>query len=203
MTTRNPSIKHERDPAAPPMSRIQAYNVVGVFPNPPQAQQAMETLRQRGYGVGDAALLGEAEDLQPSKVGLAESDKRVANGTIGATVAFSLGGAVIFGIVGLILVLIGPIRNAMGASMGAGTVVAAILIGALLGLVFGGVVGYVAGIDRNMSGQEAYDDQIASGPVVVGIEAEGEAAVQRASSVLTELGATDVSTVAPMQRGDG
>ena len=203
MTTRNPSIDHRRDPAAPPMSRIQAYNVVGTFPNPPRAQEAINALRERGFGVGDAALLGEAEDLQPTKVGLAASDKRVATGVIGSSIAFSIAGAIILGIVGLILVLIEPIRHAMGLSMSGSTIVAGILIGALVGLVVGGIVGYVAGIDRGLSGQEAYDDQIASGPVVLGIKAEGEPAVQRACAVLSELGATDVSSIAPMQRGDG
>jgi hypothetical protein len=203
MTTRNPSIRHQRDPAAPPMSRIQAYNVVGTFPNPPQAQQAIQQLRDRGYGVGDAALLGEAEDLQPTKVGLSASDHRVARGVTNNVVRCAVGGAILLAAIGVVLVLIPGVRSAMGTTQVLGPVLVALFVGAIVGAVIGGYVGYVTGVDRNVSGQEAYDDQIASGPVVLGIKADGDAAVQRARGVLTELGATDVSDIAPMQRGDG
>jgi hypothetical protein len=67
MTTRNPSVNPRSDPAAPPMALMQEYNVVGTFRDRTDAQSALEQLRARGIGVGEAALLGETQDLQPTR----------------------------------------------------------------------------------------------------------------------------------------
>jgi hypothetical protein len=203
MTTRNPSVNPRSDPAAPPMALMQEYNVVGTFRDRTDAQSALEQLRARGIGVGEAALLGETQDLQPTRYGLTEEDRKVAGGVMRTVTLYAIAGAVLLAIVGVILVLIGPFRDAIGFHMSLGLVLDGIIIGALIGLIIGGIIGYIAGLDRGTSGHDSYGDQFDNSPTSVGLKAATPEAVQRARTMLTELGATDVATVTPMQRGDG
>lgn len=203
MTTRNPSINPRSDPAAPPMATIQQFNIVGTFPNRTDAQAAFEQLKTRGFGIDDAKLLGETEDLQPTRYGLTEEDRKVAGGVMRSTPLYAVGGAVLLGVIGVVAVLLGSINNALGYSLSGGLVLAGLLVGALIGLIIGGLVGSIAGLDRGKTGHDAYGDQVSNGPAAVGIKAVTPDDKQRARATLTDLGATDVAEVVPIQRGDG
>ena len=158
-------------------------NVIGVFDNSPQAQQAIERMINDGIDRNQISLV--SRDSGQHRAGDATTEQTSGAGK-GAGIGAAVGGVggLIAGIVGLGIPGIGPI-------LAAGPIAAAIG-GAGLGAAAGGLIGALT--DMGVPEEEArhYEDQVREGKVLVAVRADDDDEAERASNIMEVQGAVDV-----------
>lgn len=162
-------------------------NVIGVFDNSSQAQQAIERMINDGIDRNQISLV--SRDSGQHRAGDATTEQTSGAGK-GAGIGAAVGGVggLIAGIVGLGIPGIGPI-------LAAGPIAAAIggaLGGAGLGAAAGGLIGALT--DMGVPEEEArhYEDQVREGKVLVAVRADDDDEAERASNIMEVQGAVDV-----------
>lgn len=162
-------------------------NVIGLFDNSAQAQQAIERMINDGIDRDQISLVTRDSDSDRDRDATTE---RTSGAGKGAGIGAALGGigGLIAGIAGLAIPGIGPI-------IAAGPIAAAIggaLGGAGLGAAAGGLIGALT--DMGVPEEEArhYEDQVRQGKVLVTVRAENDAEADRASNIMQLQGAVDI-----------
>ncbi len=150
--------------------------VIGVFENKRQAEQAIQSLRQQGFGTEEISIVAKKGDKGGS--GYVEDDI-----TDGALTGGTLGGigGLILGAGALAIPGVGPI-------IAAGPIAAA-LGGAVAGGVAGGLIDW--GIPADVS--ERYEQEVAQGGVLAVVSTTGQK-VNQAAQILRQNGAKNVES---------
>ena len=167
------------------------YDLLACYPNPAAATVALEALHQKGFAEADIRLLGTADDIVRSGVGVAEADKKVIRTTVRYTVAGAAVGALLGAGIGLIILAIPAFQAAIGVPITAGSYLLAALLGALVGSQLG-LVGGILGLDRGHVGRAQYSDQQAVGITMIGVHAKDDIQTRSATETLRATGAVRV-----------
>jgi YD repeat-containing protein len=149
--------------------------IIGIFDNPSEARQAVETLRDGPLMLDDVSIISRASEAA------ADSAEDVSAGE-GAAV-----GAVWGGLVGLAALLI----PGVGPFIAGGALFAA-LTGAVTGAVVGGISAALidfSGIPEHEA--RGYEDEVYAGKTLVAVKARDEDAAE-VHSILTNSGANRV-----------
>jgi stress response protein YsnF len=162
-------------------------NVIGLFDNSSQAQQAIERMINAGIDRDQISLVTRDSDHDKRRDATTEHTSGAGKG---AGIGAALGGVggLIAGIAGLAIPGIGPI-------IAAGPIAAAIggaLGGAGLGAAAGGLIGALT--DMGIPEEEArdYEDQVRQGKILVTVRADNDDEADRASNIMQLQGALDV-----------
>jgi stress response protein YsnF len=162
-------------------------NVIGIFDNHSQAQEAIEQMINDGIDRDRISLVSRGTDEEK---GRDASEERGSGAGKGAGIGAAVGGVggLIAGIAGLAIPGLGPI-------LAAGPIAAAIggaLGGAGLGAAAGGIIGALT--DMGVPEEEArhYENQIREGNVLVAVRAENDEEAERAANIMEIEGAEDV-----------
>jgi hypothetical protein len=169
----------DRTDAAPP-----GVVVVGLFPDPDAAAQAIRQLQEAGFtkeeigaimpkrGPGGEPLaeLVEGEDLE------VEAD---------ATKTGAATGGIIGGLLGLVGSLLVPGLGAVTL----GGVLASTLLGAGVGAMTGGLVGMLVGMGASRAEAEYFDRAVRAGGTLVTVQPGAAARADEARSIMADAGA--------------
>lgn len=158
--------------------------VIGVFDGRHQAEQAIQALRQQGFGTEEISIVAKKGDKGGKGGEYVEddiTDGALTGGTIGGI------GGLILGAGALAIPGVGPI-------VAAGPIAAA-LGGAVAGGVAGGLIDW--GIPAEVS--RRYEQEVAKGGVLAVISTSGQK-VNQAAQILRQNGAKDVESHS-LQRG--
>ena len=178
-----------------PQSAGEQYDLFACYPNPAAAAKALEALQQHGVAEADIRLLGTADDVVRSGVGVAEADKKVIRATVRYTVAGAAVGALLGAGIGLVILAIPAFQAALGVDITAGSYLLAALLGALVGSQLG-LVGGILGLDRGNVGRGQNSDQQAAGITMVGVHARDDLQTRTATEALRATGAIRVQPLA-------
>ncbi len=156
------------------MAMTQSSVVIGVFPAQAQAQQALQALRNAGFGdeeIGFLSRAGATQDISDVSAGAASGviEGGIVGGLLGAAVALFIPG-------------FGPAL--------AGGIIAATLSGAALGAGAGGILGMLRGIGVNENDVRFYQDELAANHVIITVKVSSS--LQDAEAILRANGATMV-----------
>jgi len=183
------------DQPFPAGTQASRFNVVARFPNPDAAASAIQRVRQQGIAEQDVSMLGQETDMVRPETGLSRPDEKVVKSVVRQTTLWMAGGAVIGAVLGIIIMLLPPIRSLLSLHITAAAFVAAAVIGAVVGAICGFLVGYVAGLDESHADTDPYTDQVAKGIAMVGVHAEDEQHIRAATEAFHASGALSVDTV--------
>ena len=165
---------------------------VGVFSTRPEAEKALHTLNDSGFGMGQVSVIARDADSDRGIAG-AEVKKQVGNkADEGASVGAVSGGA-LGGLTGLLVGLgtlaipgVGPIMLAGAAA----TALATTAAGGAIGAATGGLLGGLAGLGIPEREAKAYHDRVDQGGYLVIVDGT-EAEINRAESILNHGGIRD------------
>ncbi len=158
--------------------------VIGVFDSRHQAEQAIQALRQQGFGTEEISIVAKKGDKGDQGGDYVEddiTDGALTGGTIGGI------GGLILGAGALAIPGVGPI-------VAAGPIAAA-LGGAVAGGIAGGLIDW--GIPAEVS--RRYEKEVAKGGVLAVVSTSGQK-VNQAAQILRQNGAKDVESHS-LQRG--
>lgn len=157
--------------------------VVGVFSDRKEAEQAIDSLRQRGF--------------RDEQIGIAARDQEHPEGTVkkapdgpdgGSTATGAVTGGVLGGVLGALaaglIPGIGPVL--------AGGMLAGVLGGAAVGAVSGGLLGALTGMGVPEEDARYYDEEFKGGRTIVTVKADDR--YDEARSILQSHGAHDVDS---------
>ena len=171
---------------------IQQYKrAVGVFRSRPEAENALNSLRDSGFSMDRISVLAKNADRDEEMAGVDVQDRNQMKGSggneakegagIGAVAGTALGG-----IGGLLVGLEALVVPGVGPFLAAGTV-AATLAGAGIGAAAGAIVGALTGLGIPEEDAKAYDKRVSQGDYLVMVEGT-EAEIARAGSLLIARG---------------
>ena len=165
--------------------------VIGSFPDPEAAAEAIRELKEAGFTDGQISAVmrqrGPAGELLPELVAGEDLDREAEAVKTGAATGGILGG--VFGLlVPLLIPGLGPITL--------GGVLASMLVGAGAGVVTGGLVGMLVGMGVSRAEAEYFDRAVRSGGVLVIVQPGDPARRADARSILRDAGADLGSTAA-------
>ena len=154
-----------------------APHVVGAFEDSVAAEGAVQELRRAGFATDEIGVLARdtAANAQPQVEAETEPETGAAIGAVT--------GGVLGGILGVALALSIP---GIGTVL-AGGILAGILGGTTLGITGGGLVGAMIGMGLSEEEAQHYEEEFASGHVLVVVKADGRHAEAR--DILTRCGA--------------
>ena len=156
------------------MAMTQSSVVIGVFPTQAQAQQALQALRNAGFGDEEIGFLSRAETTQ-----------NVGDVSAGAASGVVEGG-IVGGLLGAAVALFIP---GFGPAL-AGGIVAATVGGAALGAGAGGILGMLRGMGVNENDVHFYQNELAANHVIITVKVSSSQ--QDAETILHANGATAV-----------
>jgi uncharacterized membrane protein len=156
------------------MAMTQSSVVIGVFPTQAQAQQALQALRNAGFGDEEIGFLSRAEATQ-----------NISDVSAGAASGVMEGG-IVGGLLGAAVALFIP---GFGPAL-AGGIVAATLGGLALGAGAGGILGMLRSIGVNENEVRFYQDELAANHVIITVKVSSS--LQDAEAILRTNGATAV-----------
>jgi hypothetical protein len=159
------------------MAMTQSSVVVGVFSTQAQAQQALQALRDAGFGDEEIGFLSRAQ-AAPDTPDMGEVSAGAASGVIE--------GGIVGGLLGAAVALFIP---GFGPAL-AGGIVAATLSGLALGAGAGGILGMLRNIGVNENDVRFYQNELAAGHVIITIKVASN--LQDAETILRANGATMV-----------
>lgn len=169
-------------------------NILGVYNNVSEVNEAVASLELRGYGKDDISVVAAKEALNSEEVEIEDNrlkiltDTTVTGGVIGGILGLLVGvGALTLPGIGLLFVT-GPIAAALGITGVAGSTVS----GALTGSLVGGIAGALRqlGVEDRLAVD--YQSAVESGKIILGVEAADEDA-DDVTKILTTSGATKVT----------
>jgi hypothetical protein len=162
-------------------------SVIGLVPSYAQADLTVGKLQAAGFPPGDISVL--LPDQQGTRDFAHEKNTKAPEASaVGATTGGVLGGTlgVLAGIGSLAIPGLGPF-------IAAGPIMAA-LSGAAAGAALGGIAGALVGLGIPELEAKQYEGKIKSGNILISVHADDADEQKRAKQILTEGGATDVST---------
>lgn len=155
------------------MAMTQHSAVIGIFPGPEQAKQAIEALRREGFGEDELGFLARAE--------VADRDAVADTGTMTGMV----GGSILGGVLGAAAALLIP---GFGPALAGGILAAS----AALGAAAGGIIGSLTSLGVSDSEARYYQQQLESGHPIVTVKITSD--YETAIAILRNNGATSVKT---------
>ena len=166
-------------------------NVIGVFDNATEAQQALERMISAGMDRDQISIVGRDSDHESEPHSIKEHTSGAGKG---AGIGAALGGVggLIAGIAGLAIPGIGPV-------LAAGPIAAAIggaLGGAGLGAAAGGLIGALTEMGVPEDEARHYEGQVREGKFLVTVRADDDDEADRAEDIMRSQGAVNV-------QGDG
>lgn len=159
--------------------------VVGVFHSQDQARDAIQALKDSGFGPQDLSVLMSDRDRERDFAG--ETDTHTATGA--ATGA--IGGGILGGLAGWLLGTGSLVIPGIGPIIAAGTIATA-LAGAGIGAGLGAITGALAGMGIPKEEAEWYEGEVRSGRTLVTVRADGR--YDEARSILQRYGAYDIES---------
>ena len=164
-------------------------SVFAILKNRQQAETVVDRLKSVGFYPNDISML--FADTSGSKDFAIEHETKAPEGaTTGGTTGFVAGG--ILGWLAGIGTLAIP---GLGPFIAAGPIMAA-LSAAAVGTAVGGIVGALVGMGMPEFEARRYESKIKEGNILVSVHTEDSGGVDRATQVLKECNAEDVSTAA-------
>lgn len=161
-----------------------------------QAEQVVERLKSVGFYPNDISMLF-ADTSGTRDFAIEHETKAPEGATTGGTTGFVVGGILgwLAGIGSLAIPGLGPF-------IAAGPIMAA-LSGAAIGTAVGGIVGALVGMGLPEFEAHRYESKIKEGNILVSVHTEDSGGVERATNVLKECNAEDISkayeTAAPTE----
>lgn len=164
-------------------------SVFAILKNRQQAETVVDRLKSVGFYPNDISML--FADTSGTKDFAIEHETKAPEGaTTGGTTGFVAGG--ILGWLAGIGTLAIP---GLGPFIAAGPIMAA-LSGAAVGTALGGIVGALVGMGMPEFEARRYESKIKEGNILVSVHTEDSGGVDRATSVLKECNAEDISSAA-------
>lgn len=143
-----------------------------------------------------AVMLGEERDMLFTDTGFTRQDGKVARSVLRYGGLWGIGGVALGALVGVLLLLFPPLRQALGVTLSP----SALLVAAsFAGFFVGGVafvVGYVVALDPAWCDTDAYEEQLARGSAWLGLRLD-EGDMARADDLLRRLAAERVQRERP------
>lgn len=162
-------------------------SVFGILKDRQQAERVVERLKSVGFFPNDISML--FADVSGSKDFAIEHETKAPEGaTTGGTTGFVAGG--ILGWLAGIGTLAIP---GLGPFIAAGPIMAA-LSGAAVGTALGGIVGALVGMGMPEFEARRYEAKIKEGNILISVHTEDSGGIDRATAVLNECHAEDIST---------
>lgn len=161
--------------------------VFGILNDRQQAEQVVDRLKSVGFYPNDISML--FADTSGTKDFAIEHETKAPEGaTTGGSTGFVIGGALgwLAGIGTLAIPGLGPF-------IAAGPIMAA-LSGAAVGTAVGGIVGALVGMGMPEFEARRYESKIKEGNILVSVHTEDSGGVDRATAVLKECNAQDISS---------
>ncbi|XHR29672.1 MAG: hypothetical protein ACFUZC_03750 [Chthoniobacteraceae bacterium] len=162
-------------------------SVFAILNNRQQAENVVERLKTSGFYPKDISML--FADTAGSEDFAIEHETKAPEGTTtGGTTGFVAGGVLgwLAGIGALAIPGLGPF-------IAAGPIMAA-LSGAAVGTALGGVVGALVGMGIPEYEARRYESKVKEGKILVSVHTEDSGGIDRATGVLKEFNAEDIST---------
>ncbi len=161
--------------------------VFGILNDRQQAEQVVDRLKSVGFYPNDISILF-ADTSGTKDFALAHETKAPEGATTGGSTGFVIGGVLgwLAGIGSLAIPGLGPF-------IAAGPIMAA-LSGAAVGTALGGIVGALVGMGMPEFEARRYESKIKSGNVLISVHTEDAGGVDRATSILREFNAQDISS---------
>lgn len=167
------------------------YSIFGLARNPEEADRIVARLSEEGFTSSEISVLyADKENRLQKKENVTYEKKTKApeGAASGATIGGLIGGSI-----GL-LAGIGSIAiPGLGAFIAAGPIVAA-LSGSAVGGALGLVVGSLVGLGVPEYEAKIYEKKLKSGNVLVSIHVEDSERLEEARAILSDEGATDITT---------
>jgi hypothetical protein len=162
-------------------------SVFGILKDRSQAEHVVDRLKTVGFYPNDISML--FADVSGTKDFAIEHETKAPEGaTTGGTSGFVAGG--ILGWLAGIGTLAIP---GLGPFVAAGPIMAA-LSGAAVGTAVGGIVGALVGMGMPEFEARRFESKIKEGNILVSVHTEDSGGVDRATAVLRECGADDISS---------
>lgn len=162
-------------------------SVFGILNSRDQAERVVDRLKSAGFYSQDISML--FADTSGTKDFAIEHETKAPEGaTTGGTTGFVVGGVLgwLAGIGSLAIPGLGPF-------IAAGPIMAA-LSGAAVGTALGGIVGALVGMGMPEFEARRYESKIKEGNILVSVHTEDDGGVDRATGILKECNAEDIST---------
>jgi len=162
-------------------------SVFALLKNREQAENIVERLKNAGFYNNDISML--FADTTGTKDFALEHDTKAPEGTAtGGTTGFVIGGVLgwLAGIGSLAIPGLGPF-------IAAGPIMAA-LSGAAVGTALGGIIGALVGMGIPEFEARRYESKIKGGDILISVHTEDEGGIERATGILREFNAEDIST---------
>jgi len=161
-------------------------SVFGILKDRQQAELVVERLKNAGFYPNDISML--FADTSGTKDFAIEHETKTPEGVAaGGTTGFVVGGILgwLAGIGSLAIPGLGPF-------IAAGPIMAA-LSGAAVGTAVGGIVGALVGMGIPEFEARRYESKVKEGSILVSVHTEDSGGVDRATGILKECNAEDVS----------
>jgi hypothetical protein len=164
-------------------------SVIGIFRDRAQLENAVDTLKNRGFRNSDISIL-MARDGGAGGLGHEKASKAPEGATTGGVSGLALGGILgwLAGAGALAIPGIGPF-------VAAGPIMAAIA-GAGLGGALGGVAGALAGWGIPEYEAKRYESFVAKGDILISVHVDDADWSKQAKNILADCGAQDISSTA-------
>ena len=162
-------------------------SVFGILNDRQQAETVVDRLKNAGFYKDDISML--FADTSGTKDFAIEHETKAPEGaTTGGSTGFVAGGVLgwLAGIGALAIPGLGPF-------IAAGPIMAA-LSGAAVGAAVGGLVGALVGMGIPEFEARRYDSKIKEGKILVSVHTEDSGGIDRATGILKECNAEDIST---------
>lgn len=171
-------------------------DLLACFPTPAVAATALAALQQHGLAASDIRLLGTADDVVRSGLGVPEADRQVIRAAVRYAVVGAIVGALLGAGIGAVILAIPAFQATIGVNITAGSYLLAALLGAIFGGQLGGLVGGVVGLDRRHVGKNQYSDQQAGGITMIGVHTSDDMPTATATAALRATGAVRIQALA-------
>ena len=162
-------------------------SVFAILKSREQAEKVVERLKNAGFYNNDISMLF-ADTSGTRDFAIEHETKAPEGATTGGGTGFVVGGVLgwLAGIGSLAIPGLGPF-------IAAGPIMAA-LSGAAVGTAVGGIVGALIGMGMPEFEARRYESKIKEGNILVSVHTEDSGGVDRATSILKECNAEDIST---------
>lgn len=163
--------------------------VFGLLNDRQQAEQIVDRLKSVGFYPNDISMLF-ADTAGTKDFAIEHETKAPEGASTGVGAGFVIGGTLgwLAGIGTLAIPGLGPF-------IAAGPIMAA-LSGAAVGTALGGIVGALVGMGMPEFEARRYESKIKNGNILISVHTEDSGGVDRATAILREFNAQDISTAA-------
>jgi hypothetical protein len=176
-------------PALPPDLQAR-YPLVGWLPDRDRGVTAIETLRTGGFADEDAVLwLGS--DGDPGERQMPGRDRQIFLVVARDSLVGTYLGALVGAVLGVALLLVPGVRDAVGGVSWRTLLIAAAL-GAIAGVFGGSLLGMVAALDRQRAGSDTYADQLPEGATWLLLRPRDDEQEREALALIARLGGRPV-----------